>query len=86
MPRIFTALCLAAFATVATACDDEEPKDPATAADASSSDATGEASSTGEPADATTTGEDTTAGSETGEQPGTATIAPPKLDHLEPGA
>lgn len=89
MPRLFPALCLAVFACIAPACDDEEPTEPGTTADDSAAE-DGESGSSGEPAGTTTTGEadseDTAGSSETGEQPGTATIAPPKLNDLDDDA
>lgn len=87
MSRLFPALCLAVFACIAPACDDEEPTEPGTTADDSAAEDGERSGSTGEPAGVTTTGEEATEGtagsSETGEQPGTATIAPPKLDDID---
>ena len=76
MSRLFTLLCLAMFTLAAPGCDPEDPKDTSstTAEDSSS----GGSSSTGNP-DELSPGDAGEAGSETGEKPGTATLATPHI-------
>ena len=77
MSRLFTLLCLALFTLAAPACDDVDPKDPVPTDEDSSSGS----GSTGGPDDLAPG--DTSGGSETGEDPGTATLATP---HISTGA
>ena len=75
MSRLFTLLCLALFTLAAPACDDPDPKEPLPADEESSS------SVASGPDDLApgSSGDD----SETGEDPGTATLATP---HISTGA
>ena len=73
MSRLFTLLCAALLTLAAPACDDPDPKDPAPTDEENSSGS--ESSSSGHPDDLVPGGEDETS-SETGDAPGTASLAP----------
>jgi hypothetical protein len=79
MSRLFTLLCLALFTLAAPACDDPDPKEPLPADEESSS----SVASGPDDLAPSGSGDDTGDDSETGEDPGTATLATP---HISTGA
>jgi hypothetical protein len=78
MSRLFTLLCLAMFTLAAPGCDPEDPKDTSSSSTTAEDSSSGGSSSTGNPDDLSP-GDEGGASSETGEKPGTATLATPHI-------